>query len=74
MSNNDIKHREFLEEKLHGQASCFPSLIFQFLQTNYLQFTYSHGNCPRTKLIVFKKIVTETFSHADLEAYRNYNP
>ena len=31
MSNNDIKHREFLEEKLHGQASCFPSLIFHWV-------------------------------------------
>lgn len=38
MSGHDIKHREFLEEKLLGQALCFQPLTSQFLQMNYLVY------------------------------------
>ena len=73
MSDDNIKRHEFLEEKLHGQASRFQSLIFQLLQTRYLVYIPTQ-KLPSYKADCLKKIVTGTPSRAGLEAYKNYNP
>ena len=54
MSDDDIKRHEFLEEKLHGQASHFQSLIFQLLQTRYLVYIFTR-KLPSYKADCLKK-------------------